>query len=127
MNASLKRLMRLWLPTGIVLMAGGLFYALARLGYPIPCLFYKLTGLHCPGCGNTRAALALLRLDFPAAFSYNFFFLPEFIYLGYVYCVCAAAYLKTGKFTYRPPLPLLVCIFLGCLLLWWIIRNILHI
>jgi hypothetical protein len=36
-----------------------------------PCLFHKLTGLHCPGCGGTRAAHALLHGDLLAAVRFN--------------------------------------------------------
>src|SRR5215510_6288842 len=28
-----------------------------------PCMFHKLTGLHCPGCGATRAVYALMHLQ----------------------------------------------------------------
>ena len=37
----------------------------------IPCIFYKITKLHCPGCGITRAIISLLKLDFYQAFRYN--------------------------------------------------------
>ena len=39
--------------------------------FRIPCIFQALFHLPCPGCGMTRACLALCRLDFIAAFSYH--------------------------------------------------------
>lgn len=35
------------------------------------CVFHSLTGLPCPTCGGTHAALALSRLDFAGAFAAN--------------------------------------------------------
>lgn len=36
-----------------------------------PCLFRSLTGVPCPTCGTTRAAVAFLEGDFAAAFTTN--------------------------------------------------------
>lgn len=41
------------------------------LNIPIPCLFYKITGLKCPGCGITRMFVSLLKFDIITAFKYN--------------------------------------------------------
>ena len=69
----------------ILLLAGGLLLLLGlawlythifteyRHLFP-PCLFYELTGLHCPGCGATRAAHALLQLDLVRAVRMNALF-----------------------------------------------------
>ena len=37
----------------------------------VGCPIHALTGVSCPGCGMTRAWLAVLRLDFKAAFYYH--------------------------------------------------------
>ena len=39
-----------------------------------PCLFHKVTGLHCPGCGATRATHALLHLRLGEAVKKNALF-----------------------------------------------------
>ena len=52
--------------------------------YPV-CMFHKLTGLHCPGCGGTRAAYALVEGDLARAFRMNAAFilaLPVIVYLA---------------------------------------------
>jgi hypothetical protein len=41
--------------------------------YPV-CLFHKLTGLNCPGCGMTRSLYALLHGNFPIALKDNALF-----------------------------------------------------
>ena len=69
MAARAKKIMR----SALILLAVGALYALfvtkTRLG--IPCLFHLVTGWQCPGCGVSRMCLALLRLDFRAAFRAN--------------------------------------------------------
>ena len=57
--------------------------ALARL---LPaCVFHAVTGLPCPGCGTTRAALALLGGDPLAAFGFN----PLATLAALAGCACA--------------------------------------
>ena len=49
-----------------------------RTGWQLPeCVFHRLTGLPCLGCGGTRCARNLVHLDFGQAFLYHpgFFFL----------------------------------------------------
>ena len=43
-----------------------------------PFLFQKLWGISCPGCGLTRGFLAILHLEFSAAWAYNILSIPLF-------------------------------------------------
>lgn len=45
-------------------------YASAR-GLGWGCPVWRVTGVPCPGCGMSRATVALLRLDFAAALRYH--------------------------------------------------------
>ena len=75
----------------IILIAIASVFAIALFKYKIgvPCVFHKLTGLYCPGCGATRAIYSLIELDFYQAFRYNMLviiLLPfSLVYLIYKY------------------------------------------
>lgn len=53
-------------------------------GLAIPCIFRKITGFLCPGCGITRAILAAVRLDLAKAFAYNQFMFIALPALAYI-------------------------------------------
>ena len=61
------------IPILVVLILYYIFVVITDLG--IPCIFKKITGLRCPGCGVSRMCMALLRFDFVQAAKYNIFVL----------------------------------------------------
>ncbi len=67
-------------PARVLILAAGMACALAGLFWlanygvgavPLRCVLHEVTGLHCPGCGMTRATHAALQGDFPRAFRFN--------------------------------------------------------
>ena len=96
----------------------GAYLSASILGWGCPVQHF--TGVPCPGCGMSRAAFALLRLDFSAAFRYHpmIFVLPP-----------VALYTLFGK------KPLLGAetrervLLWGTMALWavvWIVRLVIH-
>ncbi len=114
----------IWINLAVVVVVL-LLLTLAFKGVRIPCLFFELTGLQCPGCGNCRAAMAIAHLDFVTAFKVNPFFLPEFFYIGWVYLFSAINYMKSGRFSYRSPSKIFDICMLATVLIWWVVRNLL--
>ena len=122
-----RRILRIACVTAGLAIVGAVLFFLARMGAAVPCVFCLLTGLSCPGCGNTRAVLMLAKGDILSALKYNYLFPLEFAYLAWVYFVAARTYYKTGKAVYKPALPAVDIILLVIILAWGIIRNILGI
>ena len=64
-----KKIICIILLLGILLY--GYYYLYQKWQIAIPCPFYKITHLYCPGCGITRMLFALFRLEIYQAFRYN--------------------------------------------------------
>ena len=103
---------------------GALAAILAMLGVPFYCPFHVLTGLNCPGCGNTRATLALLRLDFQSVFYYNLMYPVEIFYILWVYIQSCRNYIEEGKFYYGKKFIVLDIIILVLIMVWFVVRNL---
>lgn len=71
----MKNFKKLILPLSLIAVV---YIVLHIVGIGCPIKF--ITGISCPGCGMSRACLALLRLDFASAFYYHplFWFVPAF-------------------------------------------------
>ena len=59
--------------TGAGLLCAGLLYGyvLIPLGLRVPCLFRRVTGLRCPGCGVTDLCLGLLHGRFLPGYNWG--------------------------------------------------------
>ena len=119
-----KRLLKVFSINIILLLLLLGYYYLNKYFYiGIPCLFYKITGFKCPGCGVTRMLFSLIKLDFKRAFFYNpvvFILLPflvsYIIYQEYIYITKRKNNLKIPEFVYY------ILIFI--LIIFGILRNI---
>ncbi len=117
-----------WLCGGVLAVAGlALVYTVdpSEVGFYPPCILYRLTGWHCPGCGATRALHALLHGDVPQALAFN----PVFVFLMPIMGV-ALAWRGLEKWRGRPPctrprLPGSVILVLAALLVaFGLLRNL---
>lgn len=52
-----------------IILVYGILYIFTKQG--IPCIFHKISGLYCPGCGITRMFISLFKLNIYQAFRYN--------------------------------------------------------
>jgi hypothetical protein len=90
--------------------------------YPV-CLFHKLTGLNCPGCGATRSLYALLHGNFARAFRDNALFILTLVALAVRGGWCAVNFfLRQPAGNFFPPKSLWT--FLVVALIFGVLRNL---
>lgn len=88
----------------------------------IPCMFYKTTGLKCPGCGMTRAMHYLVNGEIEKAIWYNIMIIPGslvLLYSSYRYI----RYIIKDEPIVNKPLDYILKIFLASLIIFMIVRN----
>ena len=112
------RLLRLFLTAGFLFCAGiGLgflyFHPPGTTRWLPQCLFYRLTGFYCAGCGSTRALYAALHGEFAASLRCNLLLFPLLA------LVCLL--LRKPRLALRPWLALSVP---AILVIYWILRNL---
>ena len=121
-----KRLMKVIIRDVLLLLILiGYYFFNKYTGIYIPCIFRKITGFKCPGCGITHLVFALLKLDFHGAFISNplvFIYLPfiiiYFTYLDYLYI-----YEKKDKVLKKIP-NIIWIILIIITIIYAVIRNI---
>lgn len=93
-------------------------------GIRIPCLFYTITGLKCPGCGTTRMCLSLLHGNIRAAIYFNK--VVPFLILGSIIIFIRQAYLYVfiGKIHYSKLESSFFILAIIALLIYGLLRNL---
>ena len=92
------------------------------LNIGIPCLFHKITGLYCPGCGITRMISSIINFDFYQAFRYNPLIFILFILFIIYLIIKLFVKILFNKNLKIPPIVLNIIIIL--LIIFGIMRNI---
>ena len=98
----------------------GVFKALEPYNY---CVFKRVTGIYCPGCGGTRALKALLSGDIAASIFYH----PAVLYFTVFYIVFMLRMLlmlrfNIGRVSYKRVV-LFIWLGIALILIQWIAKN----
>ena len=108
-----------------VILTVGLAYLLIcnKIGFGIPCIFYQITGLKCPGCGISRMCISLLKGDIYSAWGYNRGIMLMSPFIAYFIIREAYLYIRYDDLTLKKWERVLAIIIIVLLLLFDLVRN----
>lgn len=122
---SLQRLV--WVGLILVLSVGVLHYfppGSPRANFYPPCALHRLTGLHCPGCGTTRALALLTHGELQLAWRCNALFVSLLPLLAWG-LICAARNWVLGRpLTTVPGHPWSIVALLSLITIFGLVRNL---
>lgn len=121
-KARLKKLLMNIFLLGMAGLLYGIF--VSYTGLAIPCLFRKVTGLLCPGCGVTGMCVALLHLDWRGAFSCHPVLFVLLLPLTAVFICSAAGYVRNGRFWFARWQNLILYVSVAALVIFGVVRNL---
>ena len=121
-KARLKKLLMNIFLLGMAGLLYGIF--VSYTGLAIPCLFRKVTGLLCPGCGVTGMCVALLHLDWRGAFSCHPVLFVLLLPLTAVFICGAAGYVQNGRFRFARWQNLILYVSVAALVIFGVVRNL---
>ena len=104
----------------------GLLYGIfvSYTGLAIPCLFRKVTGLLCPGCGVAGMCVALLHLNWKGAFFCHPVLFVLLLPLTAVFICSAAGYVQNGRFRFARWQNLILYVSVAALVIFGVVRNL---
>ncbi|RLJ69002.1 uncharacterized protein DUF2752 [Lacinutrix venerupis] len=88
------------------------------------CIFYKTTGLHCPGCGSQRALHDVLQGNFIAGLKHNFLLILLIVVLIYKVALFTLEKFYSKKYNSLLNNPKVLKAILIIIILYWVLRNI---
>lgn len=110
-----------------IIVAAVLLYVITGfsvLNIKLGCMFNRITGYSCPGCGGTRAIKALISGDILG----SLYFYPPLLYAVIVYIVFMIRsfwYLHIGSFNYKDGAVVkYIYIFVGLVIVQWIAKML---
>ncbi len=121
----LKRIRRVAFIATLFIVIGIIYVAVVSfLKFGIPCVFYELTGLKCPGCGITRAIISMLHFRIYDAMTYNALAFLIIAYILFIFINTSWVYIKSGIYHLSAGKEYISVIFLILLVAWGIVRNV---
>lgn len=96
------------------------------LNYVPKCVFHKVTGLDCPGCGMTRASIAIVKFKFIESIKLNATVMYGFVcYIIFMIVQASHKYFGTKGFSERA-FGILVYIGIAVLILQFVVKIIIY-
>ena len=110
---------------GFLLLLGIAYALIVRYtSFCIPCFFQTITGFRCPSCGVTHIFLHLMSFDLSGAFHANMFLFatsPLLLLILILNMFCGENIRK------KPFTKWLTILYMISLIVWAVIRNIIHV